>query len=53
MFSFAEYIFFGPDECFYCWVADGGVQNQGINFLIFMFIVLRLVKYLVSSTILE
>ena len=48
--SFAEYIFFAPDEGFFCWIAGGGAQNVWTNILIFKFIVLRLVIYSVSGT---
>ena len=42
-FIFVEYIFFPPDEGFYCWIAGGGVQSVWTNILIFKLIVLRLV----------
>ena len=48
-----ENIFFAPDQGFYCWIAGGGAQNVWTNILIFQFIVLRLVLYSVSGTILE
>ena len=42
-----------PDKGFYCWAAGGGAQNVWSNIMIFKFIVLRLIIYSVSGTILE
>ena len=53
IFSFVEYIFFAPAEGFCCSIADGGAQYVWTNILIFKFIVLRLVIYSMSGTILE
>ena len=45
-FSFAEYFLFTLNEGFYCIIMNGGVQNVGINFLIFNFIIPQ-INYLV------
>lgn len=39
--SFADNIFFAPNEGFYCWIAGGGVQNI---WPMFKFIILSLVN---------
>ena len=53
IFSLAEYIFFAPDEGFYCWIAGGEAQNVWTNILIFKFSVLQLVISSVSGIILQ
>ena len=45
--------FFAPDEGLYCRMAGGGAENMWTNILIFKFLVLGLVIYSVSSTIIE
>ena len=39
----AEYIFFAPDEGFYCWIVGGGARNLWANILMFKFIIVNLV----------
>ena len=34
-FSLVEYSFFTAGQCFYCWIADRGVQNMWTNILFF------------------